>query len=72
MKAPTSANLACCALLQAKQDTSELEVKGKAIKERIAACEENLRQLETARDAALAPIGNLVHDTVPIDNDEVR
>ena len=24
------------------------------------------------RDAALAPIGNLVHDSVPVDDDEVQ
>lgn len=44
---------------------------GKTIKERISAGEERLQQLELARDAALAHIGNLVHDSVPVDDDEV-
>ena len=57
---------------QAKQDTKELESRGKALKEGIGAAERRLAELEIARDAALAQIGNLVHDSVPVDDDEVR
>ena len=57
---------------QAKQDTTELESRGKALKEGIGAAEKRLAEVEAARDAALAQIGNLVHDSVPVDDDEVR
>ena len=57
---------------QAKQDTTELESRGKALKEGIGAAEKRLAEVEIARDAALAQIGNLVHDSVPVDDDEVR
>ncbi len=57
---------------QAKQDTTELESRGKALKEGIGAAEKRLAEVEVARDAALAQIGNLVHDSVPVDDDEVR
>ncbi len=52
---------------KAKQDTTELEARGKALKEAIGAAEARLTEIETARDAALAQIGNLVHDSVPVD-----
>ena len=74
-KRRTACVQACKALflfLQAKQDTTELEARGKALKEAIGAAEARLAELETARDAALAQIGNLVHDSVPVDDDEVR
>lgn len=58
-------------MAQAKQDTSELEVTGKGLKAGIVACEERMAEIEVARDAAIAPLGNLVHDSVPVDNDEV-
>ncbi len=57
---------------QAKQDTTELESRGKALKEGIGGAEKQLAEVEVARDAALAHIGNLVHDSVPVDDDEVR
>jgi seryl-tRNA synthetase len=46
--------------------------KSKEIKARIAELEEREKELSAARDAALLPIGNLVHDSVPVSNDEVR
>lgn len=46
-------------------------MKGKALKAAIVACEEQMNAFEVARDAAIAPLGNLVHDSVPVDNDEV-
>ena len=58
--------------LQAKKDTTELQEKSKAIKKEIAAAEEDAKQLAEARDKAIHPIGNLVPDSVPISNDEVR
>ena len=64
--------IALVVAVKAKQDTTELEARGKALKEAIGAADARLTEIETARDAALAQIGNLVHDSVPIDDDEVR
>ena len=58
-------------MLQAKQDTTELQEKSKAIKKSIAAAEESAKELAEARDKAIMPIGNLVPDSVPVSNDEV-
>ncbi|KIY94472.1 seryl-tRNA synthetase [Monoraphidium neglectum] len=59
-------------LKKAKQDAAEQMEKSKEIKARIAELEEREKELSAARDAALLPIGNLVHDSVPVSNDEVR
>jgi hypothetical protein len=56
---------------QAKQDANELQEKSKVMKERIKECEAAEKEAEENRQAALAPIGNLVHESVPVSNDEV-
>jgi seryl-tRNA synthetase len=58
-------------LLQAKQDATELQEKTKAMKASIAELEEKEKQIIADRDAALVPIGNIVHDSVPISDNEV-
>jgi len=57
--------------LQAKQDASELQDQSKAVKAKIAELEAREQQIIADRDAALVPIGNLVHDSVPISDNEV-
>jgi len=57
---------------QAKQDAAELMESSKRIKGEIADLEQREKDMIAARDAALAPIGNLVHDSVPVSDDEVR
>lgn len=57
--------------MQAKQDPTELQEKSKEIKQRIQEVEAQEQEVINARDAALQPIGNLVHDTVPISDNEV-
>lgn len=59
------------ALMQNKQDATELQEKSKAIKGQIAEAEEKEKQVAAARDAAIQPIGNIVHDSVVVSNDEV-
>lgn len=34
--------------------------------------EEEAKAADAARDKAILPIGNLVHDSVPVSNDEVQ
>lgn len=41
------------------------------MKASIAELEEKEKQIISERDAALVPIGNLVHDSVPVDDNEV-
>uniref|UniRef100_A0A383V6T7 serine--tRNA ligase n=1 Tax=Tetradesmus obliquus TaxID=3088 RepID=A0A383V6T7_TETOB len=57
-------------LRKAKQDATELQDKTKAMKASIAELEEKEKQIISERDAALVPIGNLVHDSVPVDDNE--
>lgn len=59
-------------LRKAKRDSTELQEKSKGMKAGIKAAEEAEKELALARDAALLDIGNLVHDTVPVSDDEVR
>ncbi|KAI8475839.1 MAG: seryl-tRNA synthetase [Monoraphidium minutum] len=59
-------------LKKAKQDAAEQMEKSKEIKARIAELEARDKEVSAARDAALLPIGNLVHDSVPVDNDEAN
>ena len=62
----------CCAwVLQAKQDSAELEAQSKALKQNIADLESKEADIIAARDASLVLIGNLVHDSVPVSDDEV-
>lgn len=42
------------------------------MKAAVKEAEEGEAALAAARDEALLPIGNLVHDSVPVDDDEVR
>jgi seryl-tRNA synthetase len=58
--------------LQAKQDATELQDKTKAMKASIAELEEKEKQIIADRDAALVPMGNVVHDSVPVSDNEVR
>ena len=57
--------------MQAKQDADDLMQQVKAAKEQIADIEAEAKRIALERDAALMPIGNLVHDSVPVDYDEV-
>ena len=56
---------------QAKQDATELQEKSKQLKQGMADLEEQEKQIIKDRDAAIMVIGNVVHDSVPVDNDEV-
>lgn len=59
------------AFMQAKKDSADLESKSKAMKGKLAVLEEQVKAAETTLEAAVQPIGNLVHDSVPVSNDEV-
>lgn len=58
--------------MQAKQDATELQEQSKGLKAKIAELEEKEKAIIAERDAALVPIGNIVHDSVPISDNEVR
>ena len=59
-------------LLQAKQDASELQEQSKELKVRVESAEKTARDVSEERDRAIQPIGNYVHETVPVSNDEVK
>jgi seryl-tRNA synthetase len=59
-------------LRKAKQDATELQEQSKALKERVKELEQREKDLSAARDAAIVPIGNLVHDSVPVSDDEAN
>jgi seryl-tRNA synthetase len=59
-------------LRKAKQDATELQEQSKALKERVKELELKEKELSAARDAAVVPIGNLVHDSVPVSDDEAN
>jgi len=59
-------------LRKAKEDATELQEKSKEIKARIAEAEKVEKELSEARDAAIVPIGNIVHDSVPVSDDEAN
>ena len=61
-----------CALAQAKQDASELQEKSKGMKAAIVEADVHLNACIAARERALLAIGNLVHESVPVDDNEVR
>ena len=48
-----------------------LQEKSKDLKASVLRAEEEAKAADAARDKAVMPIGNLVHDSVPISNDEV-
>lgn len=58
-------------MTKAKQDASELQEKSKAMKKEIQDSETQAVEAENERDAHLKLIGNLVHDTVPVSDQEV-
>jgi hypothetical protein len=58
--------------MQAGGNTDELQEKSKSMKKSIQDAEEKDKEISAARDATLVTIGNLVHDSVPVSNDEVR
>lgn len=58
-------------VVQAKKDSADLEAKSKSMKGRLAVLEEQVKGAESTLEAAVQPIGNLVHDSVPVSNDEV-
>ncbi|CAL5224747.1 g7480 [Coccomyxa viridis] len=59
-------------LRKAKKDATELQEKSKSMKAEIVRAEEAAKEAEAVRDKALMGIGNLVHDSVPVDNDEAH
>ncbi len=56
---------------QAKKDATTLQEKSKSMKAEIVRAEERAKEAEAVRDRAVTAIGNLVHDSVPVSNDEV-
>ena len=58
--------------MQEKKNTAELQEKTKSLKKNISTAEEHVKECEEKRDKAIMPIGNLVPDSVPVSNDEVR
>lgn len=62
----------CDGTVQAKQDAGELQEKSKALKKEIQESEAAAVEAENERDACLKLIGNLVHDSVPVSDSEVR
>lgn len=58
--------------VQAKEDASELIARSKELDAGIKKQEEDEKECKLAVDRAIVPIGNLVHDSVPIDDNEVR
>jgi seryl-tRNA synthetase len=56
----------------AKGDATELMEKSKEMKAGIKEAEDLEKSLAEALDASLLPIGNIVHDTVPISDDEAN
>lgn len=59
------------AILQKKEDATELQEKSVALKKQTEEAEVTKNELESKRDKIMVMIGNLVHDSVPVDNDEV-
>lgn len=58
-------------LNQEKKDASELQEKSKTTKSKIKEAEEKALETESQRDKTLNQIGNIIHDSVPISQDEV-
>jgi seryl-tRNA synthetase len=57
---------------QNKGNADEVQEKSKELKKIIPDVEREAEEAAIRRDRALCKIGNLVHDSVPISNDEVR
>ena len=64
------ANKAVSKLKVAKEDATEAIAAVQAIKERMATIAEEEKSAEAAVNALLCKIGNLVHDSVPVSDDE--
>ena len=64
------ANKAVSKLKVAKEDATEAIAAVQAIKERMATIAEEEKTAEAAVNALLCKIGNLVHDSVPVSDDE--
>ena len=58
--------------LQKKQDATELIQSTEEIQARLAAKETEVQEAKTTLDAKIVTIGNIVHESVPVSNDEVR
>lgn len=61
----------CKCPTQAKGNAEELQEKSKEHKKKIQEAEEKEKEATAARDKKISHIGNLVHDSVPVSNDEV-
>ena len=58
-------------VLQKKEDATELQQQSSALKADTDKAEAAAKAAEKERDALLVTIGNLVHDSVPVSDDEV-
>jgi seryl-tRNA synthetase len=58
--------------MQAKEDASGLKEQSITIKKQIAEAETAEQQVAAERDETVKVIGNLVHDSVPVHDDEAR
>lgn len=56
--------------MQIGGDSSELQSQSQAKKLQIDEASKEVRRSENRRDMAIAAIGNYVHDSVPVSNDE--
>jgi seryl-tRNA synthetase len=59
-------------LLQAKEEAPELMAQKSKLEEEKIAKEKEVTEAWAAVEARLREVGNLVHDSVPVDNNEVR
>ncbi|KAG5455628.1 MAG: hypothetical protein BJ554DRAFT_4890 [Olpidium bornovanus] len=57
--------------MKAKEDASDLLAQKKEIEDQAADLGTTIRERDAALKDALADIGNIVHDSVPVSNDEV-
>ena len=58
--------------LQAKEEAPELMAQKSKLEEEKIAKEKEVTEAWAAVEARLREVGNLVHDSVPVDNNEVR
>jgi seryl-tRNA synthetase len=70
LKAFNKLNKEISVLKRAKQDATELQEKSKLLKKEIELAQKKEKEASDKRDKALGPIGNLVHDSVPVNNNE--
>jgi seryl-tRNA synthetase len=59
-------------LLQNKEDASELMAQKEELEKRKKAAEDAAVQKELERDRKIRTIGNYVHESVPVSNNEVN